>query len=74
MKFSDELTAIAKLIKSMQEIVQSGDAKKVLQNFLSGFLQALEIVTKVIKDKKYTHSTLEFFRKLIIAEIEKNGA
>lgn len=37
-KFRDELTAVSKFVRTMQDIVMSGDAKKVMGTMLNNFL------------------------------------
>lgn len=37
-KFRDELTAVSKLVRTMQDIVVLGDAKKAMQSVLANFL------------------------------------
>jgi hypothetical protein len=71
-KFRDELTAVSKFVRTMQDIVMSGDAKKVMGTMLTNFLQALNEVARFIKDKKYTTATIEQFRKPIVDELDKN--
>ena len=57
----------------MQDIVNSGDTKKVMQSILPSFLSSLDyIVTKILKDKKY-EKQLDFFKTPIIEELKKNG-
>jgi|LakMenEpi03Aug12_release.lakeMendotaPanAssembly.Ray.scaffolds.fasta_scaffold1382998_1 hypothetical protein len=57
----------------MQDIVNSGDTKKVMQSILPSFLSSLDyVVTKILKDKKY-EKQLDFFKTPIIEELKKNG-
>ena len=56
----------------MQDIVNSGDTKKVMQSILPSFLSSLDyVVTKILKDKKY-EKQLDFFKTPIIEELKKN--
>lgn len=57
----------------MQDIVNSGDTKKVMQSILPSFLSSLDyVVTKILKDKKY-EKQLDLFKTPIIEELKKNG-
>ena len=49
-----------------------GDSKRVMTSQLTGFLQSLEVVNRVVKDKKY-NLVQDYFRQMIVAELETSG-
>lgn len=68
-----EISAIEKFIKTATDMIQTGDVKQILAQFITKFLQQLDSVTAILKTKQTPRLAIDFFKNLLITLIDENG-